>query len=55
MGFETGETATTGDRVKLVGRIRYTKKRCAPEGTSLEDRYGDPNIRKAVVKDSDGD
>jgi len=39
-----------GFKVKLVG---YTKKRCAPEGTSLEDRYAEhPNLRKVVIKDA---
>ena len=52
--FETNETATTGDKVRLVGKIEYTKQKCEPN-TDLEDRYDDVNIRKAVIKDNDGD
>jgi hypothetical protein len=55
VGYSGSDTPSVGDKVKLVGKIRYTKKRCAPEGTSLEDRYGEPNIRKATIKDADPD
>jgi hypothetical protein len=53
VGYEPSEASEEGDKAKLVGKIEYTKKRCAPEGTSLEDRYGDVNIRKVLVKDKD--
>src|SRR5215210_7278215 len=52
VGYEPGENPEAGDKVRIVGRIRYTKKRCA-EGTSVADRYGAPNIRKVKVKDAD--
>jgi hypothetical protein len=55
VGYSGSDTPSAGDKVKLVGKIKYTKKRCAPEGTSLADRYGDPNIRKVKIKDADPD
>jgi hypothetical protein len=53
VGYETGEDPAAGDKVRIVGKIEYTKKKCAPEGTSLEDRYGDVNVRKVTIKDAD--
>ena len=53
VGYEAGEDPEAGDKVRVVGKIRYTKKRCAPEGTSTADRYGEPNVRKVKVKDAD--
>ena len=55
VGYTGGDTPSTGDKVKLVGKILYTKKRCAPEGTSLEDRYGDVDVRRVKIKDADPD
>jgi hypothetical protein len=55
VGYQGTDTPSAGDKVKIVGKITYTKKRCAPEGTSLEDRYGDPNIRRVKIKDADPD
>lgn len=48
--FGAGETPAAGDVVKIIGKIARTKARCAPDGTSLADRYGDVNIRKVVIK-----
>jgi hypothetical protein len=50
--FEAGEDPAAGDKVKIIGKITYTKKKCAP-GMSLAARYGDVNIRKVVIKDAD--
>jgi hypothetical protein len=50
--FEAGENPATGDKVKIVGKIEYTKKKCA-SGQSLAARYGDVNVRKIVIKDAD--
>jgi hypothetical protein len=55
VGYQGTDTPSAGDKVKIVGKIAYTKKKCAPEGTSLADRYGDPNIRKVKIKDADPD
>jgi len=48
--FGAGETPAAGDAVKIIGKIARTRARCAPDGTSLADRYGDVNIRKVVIK-----
>ena len=39
-GYEAPDTPSVGDKVHVVGKIALTKKRCAPAGTSLADRYG---------------
>jgi hypothetical protein len=51
--YEAGESPATGDSVKIIGKISRTKARCAPDGTSLADRYGDVNVRKVVIHDAD--
>jgi hypothetical protein len=52
-GFEAGEVPAAGDPVKIVGKVARTKTKCAAPGTSLDDRYGDVNIRKVVIHDAD--
>lgn len=54
-GYEAPDTPSIGDKVKAVGRIAVTKKRCAPAGTSVADRYGDANVRKVTISDRDID
>jgi hypothetical protein len=51
--FGAGESPAAGDAVKIIGKIARTKARCAPDGTSLADRYGDVNVRKVVIHDAD--
>ena len=51
--FEAGEAPATGDPVKIIGKITRTKAKCAAEGTSLADRYGEVNVRKVVIRDAD--
>lgn len=51
-GYGEGETPTVDvDRVRVIGRIARTKARCAPDGTSLADRYGAVNVRKVTISD----
>ena len=47
------DTPSPGDKVRVKGKIAYTKKRCAPEGTSVEDRYGDVNVKRVKLIDKD--
>jgi len=54
-GYEGADTPSSGDKVKVNGRIPQTKKKCAPEGTSVADRYGEPNIKKVTISDRDPD
>lgn len=54
-GYEGADTPSLGDRVKVIGKIKRTKKRCADEGTSLADRYLEPNIKKVTISDRDPD
>jgi len=54
-GYEGADTPSVGDKVKLIGKIALTKKRCAADGTSLADRYGDTNIKRVKISDRDLD
>lgn len=54
-GYEGTDTPSVGDRVKVSGKIKLTKKRCAPGGTSTADRYGAPDVKKVTVTDRDPD
>ena len=54
-GFEGADTPSAGDAVQIIGKVARTKAKCAPEGTSVADRYATPDIRKVVITDSDPD
>jgi hypothetical protein len=49
--YATGESPAAGDKVRVVGKIAYTKAKCAPSGTSVDARYGDVNVRKVKIID----
>src|SRR3954470_8167637 len=51
-GYETAEAPKAGDKVRVVGKIEYTKKKCAPDKT-LEERYGDVNVKRVKITDVD--
>jgi len=52
-GYDMGETPGAGDKVRIGGKIAVTRKKCAAPGTSLDDRYGEVNVRKVKVIDAD--
>jgi len=54
-GFEGTDTPSAGDRVHVIGRIPLTKKRCAPDGTSVADRYGAVDVKRVTIGDRDPD
>lgn len=54
-GYEGADTPSVGDRVKVSGSIKLTKKRCAPAGTSTADRYAAPDVKKVTLSDRDPD
>jgi hypothetical protein len=54
-GFEGTDTPSPGDAVRIVGKVKVTKKKCAPENATLADRYGDVNVRQVKVADRDPD
>ena len=54
-GYEGADTPSAGDTVQVIGKIALTKKRCAADGTSLADRYGDTNINRVKISDRDPD
>lgn len=54
-GFEGTDTPSVGDKVKVHGKIKLTKKACAPAGTSLADRYATPDVKKVTITDRDPD
>ena len=53
--YEGADTPSAGDLVMVSGRIPRTKSRCAPEGTSLADRYGTADVRRVSIWDNDPD
>jgi hypothetical protein len=53
--YDELDTPSPGDSVKIIGRIPRTRAKCAPEGTTLADRYGAPDVRKVTVTDADPD
>ena len=54
-GYETPDTPSAGDKVKIKGKIAVTKKRCAAAGTSTADRYAKPDVTKVTISDRDPD
>jgi hypothetical protein len=54
-GYEGADTPSAGDRVHVLGRIPLTKPRCAPDGTSIADRYGAVDVKRVVIGDRDPD
>ena len=52
-GYETGEPAAAGDKVRIVGKITVRRKKCAAKGATLDDRYGKVNVRKVKIIDAD--
>jgi len=54
-GYQGTDTPSVGDKVMVIGKIALTKKRCAADGTSLADRYGDTNIKRVKISDRDPD
>lgn len=54
-GYEGTDTPSVGDRVKVSGKIKLTKKSCAPAGTSTADRYATPDVKKVTISDRDPD
>ena len=52
-GYETGESPAAGDKVRIVGKIAVTRKKCAAAGTSPADRYGEVDVRKVKIIDAD--
>lgn len=49
--YAVGESPELGDRVKVVGKVALTRKRCAEAGTSTANRYGDVNVRRVTITD----
>ena len=54
-GYEGTDTPSAGDRVKVSGTIKLTKKSCAPAGTSTADRYAAPDVKRVTISDRDAD
>jgi hypothetical protein len=50
--YESSESPKAGDKVRVVGKIEYTKKKCAPDKTT-EERYGDVNVKRVKITDVD--
>jgi hypothetical protein len=51
LGNDGAAVPSVGDRVKVKGRIALTKKRCADEGATLEDRYTAPDVTRVTISD----
>ena len=48
LGDDGALVPAAGDRVKVKGRIAVTKKRCADEGATADDRYATPDVTRVV-------
>jgi hypothetical protein len=46
---------TAGDRVKVKGRIAVTKKRCAAEGATADDRFATPDVTRVKVSPAEAE
>jgi hypothetical protein len=51
LGDDGAAVPSVGDRVKVKGRVALTKKRCAAENTSLEERYAAPDVTRVTISD----
>lgn len=47
------DTPSTGDKVRVIGKVEVTRKKCAAANATLDDRYGDVNVRKVKIIDAD--
>ena len=52
-GYEAMESPGTGDKVRIAGKVAVKRKRCAPAGTSVADRYGAVNVKRVRIIDAD--
>jgi hypothetical protein len=55
-GYEVGLTPpdgpSVGDRVRIIGKVAVTKRKCEPNA-SLAERYDAVNVRKVKIVDAD--
>jgi hypothetical protein len=49
LGDDGALVPAAGDRVKVKGRIAMTKKRCAEEGATADDRYATPDVTRVSI------
>ena len=54
-GYVAPDTPSVGDKVHVTGRVPLTRKRCAPDGTSVADRYGTVDVKRVTIGDRDPD
>jgi hypothetical protein len=54
-GYAGADTPSVGDKVKVSGSIKLTKKACAAASTSTADRYMAPDVKKLTLTDMDAD
>ncbi len=54
-GYEGTDTPSEGDKVKISGKIKVTKKACAPATMTTADRYATPDVKKVTLSDRDAD
>ena len=51
LGDDGAAVPSEGDRVKVKGRIAFTKKRCAADGASTADLYATPDVTRVKISD----
>jgi hypothetical protein len=49
LGDDGALVPAAGDRVKVKGRIAVTRKRCADEGATADDRYATPDVTRVSI------
>ena len=53
--YESPDTPSAGDPVRISGTIPLVDADCTAAGTSLADRYGSPDIAEVTITDADLD
>ena len=51
LGDDGTAVPSEGDRVKVKGRIAFTKQRCAAEGATTADQYATPDVTRVKISD----
>jgi hypothetical protein len=55
LGDDGALVPAAGDRVKVKGRIAVTKKRCAAEGATADDRFATPDVTRVKVSPAEAE
>ena len=51
-GYKAGENPEAGDKVRIIGKVPVTRRKCDADATT-DERYGAPNLKKVKIIDKD--